>query len=130
MTRVEIDAILKQARSHNGETDITGVLFYLEGNFLQLLEGEDPALSDTYLRIKTDPRHHNLIQLVDENIAERSFPDWPMGFRGVTEGEMRDNPDLFARENGHWTVRDEAAIGPTIKIILDTFLKVNDGRRY
>ena len=47
MTQAEIDVILEQARRRNIETGITGILFYLDGNFLQLLEGEEPALSET-----------------------------------------------------------------------------------
>jgi hypothetical protein len=46
MTQAEIDVILEQARRRNIETGITGILFYLDGNFLQLLEGEEPALSE------------------------------------------------------------------------------------
>lgn len=46
-TQAEIDELLSQARRRNAETGVTGVLFYLEGNFPQLLEGDDPALTAT-----------------------------------------------------------------------------------
>lgn len=129
-TQTEIDEILKKARRRNAETGVTGVLFYLDGNFLQLLEGEDPALTETYLRIKDDSRHRGLTKLIDEEIAARSFPDWSMGFRAITAAELRDNPEFFSLVNGKWTVSDGVGMDQRIKIMLQTFLQVNDGRSF
>lgn len=126
----EIEDILDNARRRNAETGVTGVLFYLEGNFLQLLEGEDPALEETYLRIKSDPRHRGLTKLLDTEIEQRSFPEWQMGFRAITVTEMRDNPDLFHLVDGRWMVPQEAGVDEQIKIIFETFLTVNDSRDY
>lgn len=127
-TQAEIDIILEQARRRNAKTGVTGILFYLEGNFLQLLEGEEPALTETYLRIKADTRHRGLTQLVNEEAETRSFPDWPMGFRAITAGEMREHPELFSSVNGRWIVPDSAGVDQRLKIILQTFLRVNDRR--
>ncbi|WP_035564883.1 BLUF domain-containing protein, partial [Hymenobacter sp. IS2118] len=49
--------LLRQARLHNQSANLTGLLLYAQGRFLQVLEGPEPALSDLYARIKTDPRH-------------------------------------------------------------------------
>lgn len=126
----ELDDILAKARERNQATGITGVLFYLEGNFLQLLEGEEPALGETYARIKADKRHRGLTKLVDENVPERTFPQWQMGFRAILESEMREHPDLFKLVDGKWVVDDGAGVSQRVKIILETFLKVNSGRYY
>lgn len=130
MTKTEIDEILEQARRQNALTGITGVLFYLEGNFLQLLEGEDPALEQTFQRIKADTRHRNLIQLWNEDITERSFADWAMGFRLITVEDMRNTPELFAAVDGQWQLRREADLDKRLKIFFDTFLRVNESRGY
>jgi len=130
MTKKEIDEILEQARWQNALTGITGVLFYLEGNFLQLLEGEDPALEQTFQRIKVDTRHRNLIQLWNEDITERSFADWEMGFRLITAEDMRNTPELFATVDGQWQLRQEADLDKRLKIFFDTFLRVNESRGY
>jgi hypothetical protein len=129
-TDAEIDEILDKARRHNTENGVTGVLFYLEGNFLQLLEGDNTALEDTYARIKSDSRHRGLSKLIDETVDERSFPEWTMGFRAITGREMRDYPELFHLAEGKWLVRDGAGVNQRVKIILETFLKVNDQRNY
>jgi len=129
-TDAELDDILVKARKHNTNNGITGVLFYLEGNFLQLLEGDEDALGETYERIKSDTRHRGLTQLLDESVDSRSFPDWKMGFRAITAAEMRDYPELFHLARGKWHVRDGAGVNQRVKIILETFLKVNDARVY
>lgn len=126
----ELDILLLKARTRNRVTGITGLLFYLDGNFLQVLEGEDPALEDTYQRIRFDPRHHNLIKMADDEIGTRSFADFEMGFRTITRCEMRENPDLFVAEGGRWMLRDCAGMDQRLKIILETFWRVNMGRSY
>lgn len=128
MTQDEIDGILRQARRRNAETGVTGLLLYLEGNFLQLLEGEDPALNDTYERIKADVRHRNLIKMVDGVISERSFGAQPMAFRAITLAELDENPDLFVYKDGRWTLRGEAGVEVPIKVLIETFLRVNASR--
>lgn len=130
MTQEEIDVILRQARRRNAETGVTGILFYLEGNFLQLLEGEDPALSDTYERIKADSRHRNIIKMVDGVISERSFGADPMVYRAITATELAAHPDLFVDDGGRWSLREETGVELPIKVLIETFLRVNDSRGF
>lgn len=130
MNQAEIDVILSQARRRNAETGITGALFYLDGNFLQLLEGEDPALAETYQRIKSDSRHRGLVQLLSGTITERTFAGENMAYRGITATELAENEELFVFVNGRWTLRDDVGVDLTLKILIETFLRVNDGRGY
>ena len=130
MTQAEIDVILKQARRRNTETGITGILFYLDGNFLQLLEGEEPALSETFSRIRLDTRHRNLIKMLDGPIEQRSFAASPMAFRSIYDNELEENPDLFVQSNGRWSLREGAGVGEQLKIVIETFLMVNYTRSH
>ena len=43
-TGAELDELLRQAREHNEEAQITGLLLYAGGNFIQTLEGPDGAV--------------------------------------------------------------------------------------
>jgi hypothetical protein len=130
MTQAEIDVILEQARRRNTETGITGILFYLDGNFLQLLEGEEPALSETFSRIRLDTRHRNLIKMLDGPIEQRSFAASPMAFRSIYDNELEENPDLFVQSNGRWSLREGAGVGEQLKILIETFLMVNYTRSH
>jgi hypothetical protein len=76
----EIMNILEVSRRNNAERGITGILLYKDGNFLQVLEGDEEAVTELYQTIERDQRHKGLILLARRKIAEREFPDWSMGF--------------------------------------------------
>lgn len=76
----EILNILEVSRENNAKRNITGILLYKDGNFLQVLEGDEEAVTRLYQTIERDQRHKGLILLAKRKIAEREFPDWSMGF--------------------------------------------------
>ena len=70
--------IVESAKQHNKSVNITGVLFYENGYFLQALEGEKDVLVHTFEKISKDSRHNQIIKIIDEPIAARSFADWSL----------------------------------------------------
>jgi hypothetical protein len=78
--------ILHNSRQHNAALNISGVLLYSEGTFIQVLEGRDGVIDALYSRIQADRRHKNVIKIIDEPITEKSFAQWLMGF-SVTDVE-------------------------------------------
>lgn len=89
----EIGAILESAVRHNQQDDITGMLLYREGNFLQVLEGERAQVEATYQRISQDRRHHNLMMLTEEEVPHRHFANWSMGYRQLAAEDVRKFPN-------------------------------------
>jgi len=89
-TPAELVALLLEARSHNEQVGITGALAYGDMQFMQVIEGEEAAVTDLYERIARDPRHQSVFKLADKAIAERSFDSWSMAFRETTPGEFAD----------------------------------------
>jgi hypothetical protein len=81
--------ILHNSRLHNAALNISGVLLYSEGTFIQVLEGRDGVIDALYSRIQADHRHKNVIKLIDEPINEKSFAQWLMGF-AVTDAEKAE----------------------------------------
>jgi len=81
--------ILNTSRTNNTEHNITGVLLYGEGTFIQLLEGEEHDVEYIYHRIQRDGRHKNLITLLRGTEDERTFPDWAMGFKSVDAMQLK-----------------------------------------
>lgn len=77
--------LLESSRVANIGTDLSGLLLYRGGRFLQVLEGPEPAVRDAIDRIGHDPRHRDLRVLVSEPIEERRFPDWTMGYERLGE---------------------------------------------
>lgn len=76
----KLENLARQARAHNRMHALTGVLLHADGNFMQYLEGPADALAEAYRRILHDPRHHQVIVLLDEDIVVREFPGWPLAF--------------------------------------------------
>jgi hypothetical protein len=92
--------LLQKARARNASLGVTGLLLYRDGNFLQVLEGGDGAVRGIFRRIEADSRHADITVLLDEPITERSFPDWSMGFRNLSDPQVQALPgfsDLMNR---------------------------------
>ena len=88
----ELDNILTVSRRNNGNADITGMLLYKDGNFMQLLEGSKPEIDKVLSRIEVDIRHRGIIKLLQEEVSERAFSDWSMGFKKIDSSNPVDVP--------------------------------------
>jgi len=84
--------LLEKSRSNNLKRGITGMLLFKDGNFMQVLEGEQAAVDATQQRIDSDPRHTGLIVLLRGEIAERSFAEWSMAFQDLNDESSRQTP--------------------------------------
>jgi hypothetical protein len=87
---------LNEARKTNRENDISGMMLYIGGCFLQLLEGEAAKVDSVCRTIFRDQREMRMI--LRESIAEREFPEWTMGFEAVAPLEaarLLGEPLLF-----------------------------------
>jgi hypothetical protein len=80
--------LLERARQRNEQAGITGALVYGQHQFMQVLEGEQPIITQLYNRILHDARHVAVFKLADKAIAERTFTTWSMAFRELTPGEF------------------------------------------
>ncbi|MGY0217542.1 BLUF domain-containing protein [Endozoicomonadaceae bacterium StTr2] len=84
MTEEELTSILETARHNNASNNITGMLLYSNGTFMQVLEGEDrDKLQALYQTIEQDKRHHSIIRMIEGETRKRQFPDWSMGFNHI-----------------------------------------------
>ena len=86
----ELVDLLAQSRAANERRGITGMLLYRDGNILQCLEGPEDAVRSAYDVISRDPRHRGVLVLVEEQVAERSFADWSMGFKDLSGTELAE----------------------------------------
>ena len=73
-----LQRILEVSRRNNRRADVTGVLCAGGEHFLQVLEGPDDAVMETYHRIRHDPRHTQATLLDIDLIDARLFPEWSM----------------------------------------------------
>ena len=91
-SREEIFDLLKTSIVNNKERDITGMLLYVKGSFLQILEGEVKQVSELYDTIMEDDRHKNMVKLYESSIENRNFAEWSMGYAELSLSEIRKIP--------------------------------------
>lgn len=84
MTDQELTDLLEQARADNTISQVTGMLLYRAGKFLQVLEGDEAVVEALYKKIEPDSRHYDLQVLLTGQRAKRQFPDWSMGFANLS----------------------------------------------
>lgn len=95
--------IRKTSKENNQEAMITGVLFFHEGQFLQVIEGDEVHLRDLMGRIKKDARHSDVDILIDTAVEKRGFSHWNMDTFILGEGHkfeatiMKDLTESFKR---------------------------------
>jgi hypothetical protein len=87
----DLEQLLDKARKKNEAHQVTGMLVYSDGDFLQALEGEPSAVIEAYERISIDPRHRG-IEVLQRGLGygDRLFPAWSMGFRRVADSKQID----------------------------------------
>jgi hypothetical protein len=83
--------LLRQARSHNQDHRLTGLLLYAADTqeFVQVIEGPRDEIATLYARIARDPRHKHAFVLHEGPAAGRMFPDWRMGFMPAATQDLR-----------------------------------------
>ncbi|WP_119677430.1 BLUF domain-containing protein [Indioceanicola profundi] len=83
MEDADLLELLRQSRADNLRDDITGLLLYRAGRFMQVLEGPHAPLHALYGRIMRDRRHTDVTTLIKFRTDARAFADWSMGFAHV-----------------------------------------------
>lgn len=80
--------LLKECRTNNSAKNITGILLYTNGTFFQVLEGDEATVKSVYAIIQQDQRHKDVTLIQKEQITERAFPYWSMGFENIDVKEL------------------------------------------
>ena len=57
LASTDVKQILAVSRINNERRDVTGMLLYRQGNFLQIIEGERDTVEALFKIIARDPRH-------------------------------------------------------------------------
>ena len=86
----DLNDITKIAKETNPTLSITGLLFYHNRKFLQIIEGEKDSLEKLMVSIEKDPRHRNIERIIDEKAIRRSYEDWNMDAFNLSDHESLD----------------------------------------
>jgi hypothetical protein len=122
----ELDALLADARAFNARLGVTGALLHGEGSFFQYFEGEPAAVDEVYARIKRATTHHGLIELLRDDIGQRLFADWHMGFGTAPRSLMQELAQArWGQALNALASTPDASSGSTL--LQDYWMRVRDG---
>ena len=89
----DLDLLAGQARARNRSLDVTGMLLFEDGCFLQTLEGPPKAVAELWSSIARDARHSHIEVLSEHMAAARLFSDWDL----LLDGRFADLPGGSSR---------------------------------
>ncbi len=99
----DIDHLLTKAVARNKEQDVTGVLLYRAGFFMQYIEGPERGMGIVYKAIQEDLLHTGIIELLCEPTTYRRFPDWAMAYKASLNSKISESrlfEEVLATKNG------------------------------
>lgn len=94
LTANDHEDILAKARKNNKAADVTGLLVVKGEFFAQALEGEKENVLALFEKIKRDERHYRVVLISEEEVSERIFSNWEMGFKDINSSEKLAEVDL------------------------------------
>lgn len=126
LTKKDIEDILDVCRRNNSTLNITGVLFFSDGEFVQVLEGRKSDIQDLFSKISKDDRHENIEILIDEDVDNRYFSQWAMAYAVMDENDFRSIGGSFdirtISDFKTYLQRPDAYIGSIFSEIIDRIL--------
>ncbi|MFD1470449.1 BLUF domain-containing protein [Hymenobacter caeli] len=114
-TETQLQELLHRARDYNARHQITGLLLYSDGRFVQVLEGPEAQLRALYARIQLDPRHAQVLTLGHGPGPRRRFAEFSMAFGHVGPAALDEALDAVAAR-GPLVLAD-----PRLQILLEIF---------
>ena len=123
----KVVAMSKHFADRNRHRDITGMLVFDGEFFMQVLEGPRQRVSALYDLIQTDPRHEEVVTVLEEPIYRRTFDDWGLGFIVINDegGKQIISSDLNFDDQLHRLGLDnlERVDATRASLIIDAFAK-------
>jgi len=94
------EVLFRQTKENNDNVDISGALIYYDFTFLQILEGEDTVIVPLFEKIRKDNRHHDIIEITNTSINNKSFQNFGLGYEIISDIEklysLKEYADFLA----------------------------------
>ncbi|SNT06359.1 Sensors of blue-light using FAD [Ekhidna lutea] len=120
--KVDITDILEVSRANNKKYNITGCLIYFNNKFIQVLEGDEPAVQEIYSKIEKDDRHYDVTLFYLGTIESREFKTWSMGFfecdNSIMQTKFSINEKVLA-ERSETSIKEVKLFWKDIKRIME-----------
>ncbi len=94
LTNEEVHNLLLLSKINNKKNNIRGLLLFIDGNFIQVLEGDKDTINDLFQKIEKDTRHKNVTKVIEDTIESRQFENWDMGFSVINSKDLKEENDF------------------------------------
>ena len=71
--------------TNNNRIDVTGILLYRQGKFMQVLEGSESEVRKLFSAISKDRRHKDVTVIREGVIPNRQFSGWSMRYTPLAD---------------------------------------------
>jgi hypothetical protein len=95
-TKEFLKKLIDKSIENNRTLNVTGMLLYHKGTFLQILEGDPDDIENLYSKIKRNEHHKSMNMVYNVPIVERTFSNWAMGFVDAEELFDKGDKDFFS----------------------------------
>ena len=79
---------LMLSRQSNAQNNITGMLFYANGKYIQLIEGPRNSVTQLMGNIHQDERHYDIEIIADTRISQRNFTGQSMDYKIFADDDL------------------------------------------
>jgi hypothetical protein len=117
----ELQKIIDTSRKHNEAAGVTGMLLVADELVLQLLEGTQAEVENTYRCILSDVRHTNVLELGRTTVTKREFADWTMGLRTLHANDVDTLRHYFGIFSGRSSVAEAQTKLALAREVLESF---------
>ena len=115
----------KQCIEGNIPFGITGILLYNKGSIMQILEGEATSVEPLFEKIKIDKRHEDVYQLNSYAISERSYKDWSMQFKVISDQNWSKLENFIKVDNVEDSIHPiRTSLNIRLVMLIDTFVNI------
>jgi len=76
----EVTELLELTEIRNNSAGVNGLLIYSDGNFFEVIVGEEIEIKELFENIKEDPRHRNIMMVFEKEIDKPLFDDKEANF--------------------------------------------------
>ncbi|MBO0953133.1 BLUF domain-containing protein [Fibrella forsythiae] len=115
----QLSTLLEQSRIRNAQLGITGIMLYVRGSIIQVLEGDQQQVEAMYQRIQVDERHQQVECILNRPITQRLFTDWRMGYQTIDRSQLADIEAVVSLEP------TESSGIPLVLRVIQTFFEAN-----
>ncbi len=121
----ELTHLLQVCRANNLSADVSGFLIYVDGSFLQWLEGPPIAVNRIFEKISLDRRHTRVSPIFKGRLGVRHFTKWSMAFipkEDISAEVSSEIADIRALRHGGGFLTDAPRLA---RRVTDNFLRIN-----